>query len=141
MTRRPHLALALLALLGGCAVKPNGALTQCGGALGAPMLVFELYFGRSVPARADVTDAEWSDFVNQVVTPTLPNGFTVFDADGAWMNPVTRRTIHEHTKVLLAAMPNDPQSVAAMGRIRTAYQLQFHQQLVGMTVEAACGSF
>jgi hypothetical protein len=34
-----------------------------------------------------------------------------------------------------------PESLAAINRIRTAYQIQFHQQLVGMTVGYACGTF
>ena len=39
------------------------------------------------------------------VTANLPNGYTVFDANGAWMNPITHRTIREATKMLLVALP------------------------------------
>ncbi len=57
------------------------------------------------------------------------------------MNPMTHRTIKEATKVLVVALPEVPASLAAINRIRTAYQITFHQQLVGMTVEAGCGEF
>jgi len=63
------------------------------------------------------------------------------DAHGAWTNPRTGQTVHEPTKVMLIAMPDTPDSLAAVNRVRTAYQIQFHQQLVGMTAEPACASF
>ncbi len=142
MTRRIGLVLALLAAIGGCAPQPPTATAaRCGDADGSPMRVFTLFFGRAVADRGDVTDAEWADFVEHVVTPALPHGFTVFDAEGAWMNPTSRRTIHERTKVLMAALADDAASAAAIGQVRTAYQRAFHQQLVGMTVQPACGSF
>ncbi len=141
MIRRTCLALGLLVFLAGCASPPPSTGAQCGEALGPPMLVFDLFFGRSVPGRGDVTDAEWAGFVDRVVTPALPNGFTVFDAEGAWMSPAAHATIHEHTKVLIVALPDAPESLASVNFIRNAYQLAYHQQLVGMTAQMACGSF
>lgn len=105
------------------------------------MLVFELFFGRSIQGQAEVGDGAWDDFLAQVVTPNLPNGYTVFDAIGAWRNPATSRTIHERSKVLLAALPDAAASSAAIARVRQAYEVRFHQTLVGMTVAPACGSF
>jgi hypothetical protein len=57
------------------------------------------------------------------------------------MNPKTQRTIRETTKVLQVALPDTPDSLAAITRIRTAYQTQFQQQLVGMTTHVVCASF
>ncbi len=105
------------------------------------MQMFEMFFGRSIPGRSDLTDQEWRTFLDDTVTMNLPNGYTVQDAYGAWMNPITHKTIREATKVVLAALPDGPDSRAAVDRIRTAYQLRFHQQLVGMTVTQICGSF
>jgi len=105
------------------------------------VLVFNLFFGRTVPGRGDLSEAEWHDFLNRVVTPNLPNGYTVLDANGAWMNPITKKTIQERTKLLLVALPDVPDSVAAVSRIRNAYQVQFRQQLVAMSVQSGCGSF
>jgi hypothetical protein len=75
------------------------------------------------------------------VTADLPNGYTILDATGAWMNPITRKTIKEATKVLIAALPATPDSLVAVNRIRRDYQIKFRQQLVGMTAEQACGTF
>ncbi len=91
--------------LTGCANRPATQLQRCPAALGAPMLVFELFFGRSIPGNGKVTDRQWNAFVDQVIVPNLPNGFTSFDADGAWMSPAGRTTIRQHSKVLLVALP------------------------------------
>jgi hypothetical protein len=131
----------LVALLSGCATPYPMQTALCASPSGTPMTVFELFFGRSVRGDGEVSDQAWNDFLEQVVTPNLPNGYTVFDAVGAWRNPATGHTVHERTKVLLVALPVDAASAAAVARIRSAYQVQFHQMLVGMTVAPACGSF
>jgi hypothetical protein len=128
----------MIAAVSGCAAPQTPACTP---ALGHAMVVFSLYFGRSIPARRDLTEQEWQAFLDDTVTANLPNGYTVFDAAGAWMNPMTRKTIREASKVIVVAMPDVPDSLAAINRIRTAYQLEFQQQLVGMTAAPACGSF
>src|ERR1700720_3138159 len=78
---RPATFLVLfLLLLAGCAVPaadlpPSACLlpTQ------KPMLVVELFFGRNIPGRSPVSEAEWADFVARVITPNFPDGFTVFN--------------------------------------------------------------
>ena len=114
---------------------------RCAPGLGTPMAIFTLYLGKAIPNHDDLTDKEWRAFQDQIVTTNLPNGYTVLDGNGGWMNPITRKTIKEGTKILIVALPETPDSLAAVERIRTAYQLKFHQQLVGMTVEQACGLF
>ena len=130
--------ICMIASLGGCAMTEG---QTCAPGWGPPVVVFTLFLGKAVPRRGDLTDQEWMSFVDSTVTSSLPNGYTVFDASGGWMNPMTRQTIKEDTKVLLVALPDVPESLAAINRIRTAYQIKFQQQLVGMTVVRACGAF
>jgi hypothetical protein len=134
--------LCVAATLAGCAVQqPAVQAGSCPATQGTPMLVFQLFFGRSIKGQRDVSDRAWSGFLEHVVTPNLPNGYTVFDGTGAWLNPATGHTVHERTKVLLVALPDAAGSAAAVARIRDAYAAQFHQTLVGLTVAPACGSF
>ncbi len=128
----------LLTSLGACAGPVQPRCTPGGG---GPVALFTLYLGKTIPGRTDLTEQEWKAFLDSTVTVNLPNGYTVSDANGAWMNPITRKTIREATKVLVAALPEGPDSVAAVNRIRQDYQIKFHQQLVGMTVEQACAAF
>jgi hypothetical protein len=105
------------------------------------MRVYELYFGRAIDGRGDLTDAEWDEFRNSVIVPNLPEGFTVLDGAGAWLNPHTHTTITEATKIVVAAMPETAGSVSAIARVRNAYDTAFHQISVGMTSHLACGAF
>ena len=127
---------AILALLlSGCGAP------QCQPGAGQAMRIYDLYFGRSVTGRAQVSDQEWRDFRDQVITPALPNGYTVLDGQGSWMNPRSRATILEATKILVVALPHAPENQSVINRIRSAWQQRFHQYVVGMTVHTGCGSF
>jgi Protein of unknown function (DUF3574) len=142
--RRSRLAWVFCAVvtLAGCSTRqPTAQVAGCPASQGVPMLEYELFFGRSIQGRADVSDQAWDEFLDRVVTPNLPNGYTVFDGAGAWLNPATGRTVHEATKILLVALPDAAASAAAVARIRAAYAEQFHQALVGMTTEPVCASF
>jgi hypothetical protein len=45
-----------------------------------------LYFGRNIPAGGFVSDADWENFLRTVVTPSFPQGFTVFQGNGQWLD-------------------------------------------------------
>jgi hypothetical protein len=114
---------------------------RCQPGAGQPMRVYDLYFGRSVATRVEVSEKEWRDFRDEIVTPALPNGYTVLDGQGAWMNPRSRATIAEATKILTVALPDDPATLGVINTIRSSWQQRFHQYVVGMTVTSGCGSF
>jgi hypothetical protein len=122
-------------LLSGCAAP------RCQPGAGNAMQIYTLYFGTSVTGRAPVSDREWRDFRNQVITPALPDGYTVLDGKGAWMNPLSHATITEASKVLVVAIPEVPDSLPVINDIRSNWQHRFHQYVVGMTVQSGCGSF
>ena len=105
------------------------------------MLEYQLFFGRDIQGRPTLTDQEWADFAEQVVTPNLADGFTAFDAYGQWKNPATHRIAKEKTKVIVAALPDTEAAAHAIAAVRDAYRAQFRQQSVGMTVHPACGAF
>jgi hypothetical protein len=126
----------MVLLLSGC-----GGPSQCQPGGGHAMRVFNLYFGRSVSGRGAVSDAEWRDFRDHVITPALPNGYTILDGQGAWRNPRSNTTISEATTILVVAMPDAPESQSVINGIRSNWQHRFHQFVVGMTVQTGCGSF
>ena len=139
MTGRIWTLMLLLTLIG-CVPPPDpGARSSCDA--GTSMPVYSLYFGRSVPGGGEVADRDWDGFRNSAITPNLPNGYTILDAEGAWAAPGTGRTTHERTKMLIVALQPGPAGLAAIERVRAAYRTQFHQQQVGMTIQPACASF
>ena len=135
------LGLCAVAGLAACTAAPTGGVARCAPGQGDPMRVYTLFFGRSVAGQGDVDDNAWAGFVRRVVAPNLPEGFTVWDADGAWLSPRLGRTVFERSKVLVVALPERPASAAAVERVRDAYRTMFHQQSVGLTAAPACGSF
>jgi Protein of unknown function (DUF3574) len=127
--------LVLVLFLAGC-----GALRSKPDA-GTPMQIYTLYFGMSVKGRPPISAREWQHFRDQVITPALPDGYTVFDGQGAWRSPGSSRTISEATKVLQVAMPDMPESLATITRLRLAGQQRLFQSVIGMTVQNGRGSF
>jgi hypothetical protein len=106
------------------------------------MLVAELFFGRNVPSRAPVSDAEWADFAAQIVTRYLPDGFTVHDGAGQWLNSQTGKIIRERTKILTVASDKPrPDLKDRLSAIIEAYRGRFRQQSVGVITRNACASF
>jgi hypothetical protein len=41
-------------------------------------------FGRDIPTGGTVSDSAWLAFLDQVVTPRFPGGFTVLRGEGQW---------------------------------------------------------
>jgi hypothetical protein len=136
-------ALLILTLLAGCAV-PGETVPPSACLLPEqkPMLVAELFFGRNVPGRAPVSEAEWADFVARVVTPNFPDGFTVFDGDFGQGRAPGRGTVErESPKIVLAAAYLRPDLKDRIAAVREAYRTRFTQRSVGLLTRWECGAF
>jgi len=103
--------------------------------------VIELFFGRDIPGRGPLTDAEWDDFVARVVTQQFPDGFTVLDGAGQWFDQATRRLVREQSKVLFVAADPDSDLKSRITSVVDAYRQQFHQKSVGILTSEACAAF
>jgi hypothetical protein len=140
-----HAALfgSFFLLLAGCAmpaetVPPSACLLPAQ----KPMLVAELFFGRNIPGRAPVSEAEWADFVAQVITPNFPDGFTVFDgALGQSRDPQSGAIIREPPKILLAAAYPRPDLKDRIAATIEAYRARYPQKSVGLLTRWECGAF
>lgn len=141
--------LLLTTFLAGCAepavLQPQGQAQPQPYACLLPgeqrMLVAELFFGRSIPGRGPLTEAEWTEFAAQTVTPNFPDGFTAFDGEGQWQNPATGRISRERSKILLVAAKRSPDLAPRLSAVIDAYKTQFHQQSVGIITRDSCAAF
>ncbi len=119
-------------------VPPNACLLPAQ----KPMLVAELFFGRNIPGRAPVTEAEWADFVARVITPNFPDGFTVFDgALGQSRDPQSGVITREPPKILLAAAYPRPDLKDRIAATIEAYRARYPQKSVGLLTRWECGAF
>lgn len=137
---RPVLAV-LGITLAGCAAQSGAPDTGCVLPGQTPMIVAELFFGRFIPGRAPLSDAEWRGFVAEIVTPHFPDGFTAVDAEGQWRNPGTGVIARAPTKVLLVAVPPGPDLAPRFSAVIEAYKARFRQQSVGVITRESCAAF
>ncbi len=130
-------ALGALLLLGACAAAPETCPAGAG-----PATIAEAYFGRNVKGRAPVTDAEWVRFMADTVTPAFPDGLTVLDGQGQWLN-ADRRISREQSKVLLLVLPGQNQATASarLAPVTTAWKTRFAQESVLTVFRPGCAAF
>lgn len=105
--------------------------------------VSRLYLGRAIPQKAGakrpqrVSDLKMARFINDVVAPRFPDGWTRYDVSGGWRDAAAGRTVFEASTVLEVAHDNAHHIRARLIAIASAYKLEFHQDAVMMsTVES-----
>jgi hypothetical protein len=106
-----------------------------------PMLVTQLFFGLSVRGRGPVTRREWTDFVRQNVAPRFPAGFTVYEAEGQWLDPVSHAAVRENSKVMIIAAEDTAEVRTKIAEVSDLYRKAFHQQSVGLITRRECAAF
>jgi len=133
-SRRRLLAVLALAACIGCAWDPVGE----GGRV--KMVRTELYFGRSMPGGARVSDTQWAAFVADHVTPRFRDGLTVLDAKGQWLDK-SGKLVREDTKVVILIHVGTMAEDIAIHNIISAYKREFRQEAVLRVSQRAGVSF
>src|SRR4051812_9435725 len=128
MPRRLLIAAALLGL-GGCA---GGGDSSCLAAGRKPVVVAQMFFGRAIPGRAMLSEAEWTGFADETIAAQFPDGFTSFDGDGRWRDPGSGAVIVERTKILVVAAEPGAALEERLAAIAAAYRARFDQRSVGL---------
>jgi hypothetical protein len=86
----------------------------------------ELVFGAS-RSGGEVTPAEWTFFLDEVVTPRFPDGYTVWEAEGRWRGE-NGEVLREPARVVLIVHPPSGDDDRAIEQIRAAYVARFEQE-------------
>lgn len=90
-----------------------------------------LFCGRSIPDGGEVSDQEVERFLDEVVTPRFPEGFTSWTAVGNWQGD------EEPTLVLEFVHPYGHDFDRKVREIAEEYRRQFRQQAVLRVTEPA----
>lgn len=106
-----------------------------------PMLIIQMYFGQDIEGQGPISSARWDAFVREDLTPRFPDGLTIYDARGQWMDPRTRTIGRERTKVVQIAVPPAPSLETKIAEVAAAYRSRFRQQSVGVVTSMGCGAF
>ncbi len=105
------------------------------------MVETQLFFGMSKPKGGVVSPAQWEAFVKREVAPRFPEGFTVVEGAGFWLDGQTKRTISEKSKVILRLHGEDAASDQAITAIIDGYKTQFEEEAVLRVDRPVCAKF
>lgn len=100
-----------------------------------------LYMGRGKPDGGGVSDAQVRAFVEGVIVPAFPDGFTLYDARGHWRDGPTGRPVNESTLVFVVVRPSGAAGDAAIRTIAETYAARFDQTAVLGSDQPACVTF
>jgi hypothetical protein len=89
----------------------------------------ELFFGLSKPDGSSVTENEWNKFVDDYISPELPEGFTIVDARGQWTN-TDNKIIKENSKLLVVIYKYNKEIDSSLSYVINNYKRIFHQSSV-----------
>jgi len=89
----------------------------------------ELYFGMTRPGGVDVMEIEFQTFLEQVVTPRFPQGYTVLNGQGHWREQQGRLRV-EPTRVLVIFHGTGTDEQQKIEEIRSEYKKRFTQEAV-----------
>lgn len=122
----------------GCAPLPDSG---CLLAAQRRLVSITLFFGRAIPGRAPLQQAEWEAFVTADLAPNFPDGFTVIDGEGRWRDPGSGRTASEPTKIVQVVEAQGADLAGRVSRVTALYRKQFNQVSVGVASAAVCAAF
>jgi hypothetical protein len=105
------------------------------------MLLVKMYFGQGMPGGHAIQPHAWTRFLSAAVTPRFPDGFTVYDAHGQWMDAKMPKPSQERTRVVEIAASDSLAARTAITDIARRYRETFHQQSVGIVTSTSCAAF
>jgi hypothetical protein len=93
------------------------------------MVADRLFFGRDIPAGGTVSDVDWAQFLATVITPKFPNGLTIWQANGQWLDP-RGNVVREPVFVLEVFHEKSDAIDASIAAIAAEYKKRFGQDAV-----------
>lgn len=98
-----------------------------------------LTFGLSIHDTGMVSDAQWEEFIRDVVTPRFPQGFAWFRTEGVWQY-ATGKIVKEPGRIIELIHVPDSASEARVVEIARLFVKQFDQEAVGRQIIQIRGS-
>jgi hypothetical protein len=105
-----------------------------------PLRTAQLFFGRNPGPQPYVSEALFTRFVDEEITPRFPDGLTVMDGGGQWRGS-ENQLIREAAKVVLIVLPAKADAPQRIDAVREAYKKRFQQDTVLLITQEACVSF
>jgi hypothetical protein len=99
-----------------------------------------LFFGRDILMSGEVSDQQWGEFVENVITPRFPQGLSVWPVSGQWK--MADGTIIKEKSFALNVVHDDSAARnTAVEEIMNTYKTRFQQEAVLRIKSTACVSY
>jgi hypothetical protein len=136
--------LACLHAAASASVRPSDApsLSISSSASAPSGMGYELYFGRSIESQngtivGAVTDAAFDGFLEDEVTPLLPDGFSWWDVHGQYMDQ-SHGVVRERSTVIKAfVITAENDAMRKFETIADEYAKRFDQEAVLMAIDGS----
>jgi Protein of unknown function (DUF3574) len=89
----------------------------------------ELYFGLTKPGGETISESEWQQFVNDIITPRFREGLTVLNGSGQFLNS-SGILIRENSKIVILIYESSREKERAINEIIETYKRTFQQESV-----------
>ncbi len=89
----------------------------------------ELYFGLNKPNGTQISETEWQNFLNQVITPRFKKGLTVLDTQGQYLSN-NGELVKEKSRVVILIYEMNAETNRAIDEIIDEYKRRFEQESV-----------
>jgi hypothetical protein len=99
-----------------------------------------VYFGRNRPDGGTVSDPEWRQFLDEIVTPRFPAGLTVVAATGQWKG-ASGVVETERSQVVTLFHAGGDGARRAVAEIAAEYKRRFRQEAVLRERAPTCARF
>ena len=99
-----------------------------------------IYCGRNIPAGGEVSEQQFSEFLETQVTPLFPAGLTCYDAYGQ-MQDSHQQIVKQKTKVLILVHQNSKADTDAIRQIILSYRSTFGNPQVMLNTVAITPEF
>ena len=106
----------------------------------SPMVSDRLFFGQNIPAGGTVSTADWQKFVAEVVTPRFPDGMTISQGNGQWLDP-RGNLVHEQVFVIEVVHDRSAEANEKIEAIAVEYKKRFGQDAVMRVTEPSTMRF
>lgn len=135
------LVLLVLGGVGSSFVRTHASQASDGG-VEPSWLRSELYFGMGLIGRETAeADERWVRFLDEVVSPTFPAGFSYFPLFGQWQGSHQAEPVRLHSQKIIILHPDTPEDRDRVDSIRRAWIEQYHHESVLWSMTPAEVSF
>jgi uncharacterized protein YrzB (UPF0473 family) len=102
------------------------------------LIQVDLYYGRNIGTIGQVSDRQFRQFLRDEITPRFPDGLTVYDADGQFLDS-SNQLIREPSNVVSLILEDTQANEQLTNQIIDLYKQKFQQESVLVVVDETLG--